>query len=85
MKKVDSLREQERKNLQQEKKQQKKRDRERLKAEKKHQKEMEKKGFATKSRKNENDKVRETGKKLNIAILVVAILLIIMIAIVFLV
>lgn len=80
-----SLREQERKKQQEELKRQKQLAKQRDKAEKKYQKEQEKQGFATRSRKGENDKMREAGKKLNLAILVVSVLLAIMLLIVFLV
>jgi len=80
-----SLRQQEREKQQQELNAQKEREKKRLKAEKKYQKEREKQGFATKSRKSENDKIRDAGKKLNLAILAVAALLAIVLVIVFVV
>lgn len=79
-----TLREQERKKQRDELNAQKKFAKKRDKAEKKYQKEQEKKGFATRSRKSENDKMRESGKKLNLAILIVSVLLVIMLLIVFL-
>lgn len=61
----------------------KKRDKERERVERDYQKQLEKEGIVTKSRKSENDKIRDRGRKLNKIILVVAILLVIVLAIVF--
>ncbi|MDT1941603.1 cell wall synthase accessory phosphoprotein MacP [Carnobacterium divergens] len=69
----------------QEEKDRKKRDKERLKVEKEYQKQLEKEGQVTKSRVIENEKSRETGRFLTKAILIVAVLLAIVLAIVFLV
>lgn len=61
----------------------KKRDKERERVERGYQKQLEKEGIVTKSRKGENDKIRDRGRKLDKIILVVAILLVIVLAIVF--
>ena len=62
---------------------QKERDKKRKQVEHKYQKKLEKEGLVTKSRKSENDKIRDRGRKLDKIILVVTILLIIVLAIVF--
>ena len=65
------------------KKTQKERDKKRKQVEHKYQKKLEKEGLVTKSRKSENDKIRDRGRKLDKIILVVTVLLIIVLAIVF--
>ncbi|WP_035053585.1 cell wall synthase accessory phosphoprotein MacP [Carnobacterium pleistocenium] len=62
---------------------QKERDKKRKQVEHKYQKKLEKEGLVTKSRKSENDKIRDRGRKLDKIILVVTVLLIIVLAIVF--
>jgi Ca2+/H+ antiporter len=72
-----------RKDNQLEEKKQKERDKEREQVEREYQKKLEKEGVVTKSRKSENDKIRNRGRKLDKIILVVTVLLIIVLAIVF--
>ncbi|MBT2731730.1 MULTISPECIES: cell wall synthase accessory phosphoprotein MacP [Carnobacterium] len=72
-----------RKDNQLEEKKQKERDKEREQVEREYQKKLEKEGIVTKSRKSENDKIRNRGRKLDKIILVVTVLLIIVLAIVF--
>jgi len=72
-----------RKDNQLEEKKQKERDKEREQVEREYQKKLEKEGIITKSRKSENDKIRNRGRKLDKIILVVTVLLIIVLAIVF--
>lgn len=80
-----NFRQEEKQRREKERAEQKKREKERKKTERKYRKSLEKQGIATSTRKRENDKIRQTDKKLNLIILVLSVLLVGLLLIIFLV